>query len=459
MFRDIGRVCAPTIAIALAGCAHFHNHPLTDQAVADRLRPPDWDSVRLRVDAFHHPLLPSVHLRPDRGLSPDEAAVLAVLLNPSLVAARDRRGIAAAQLMQAGLLPNPQLSANVDKVIGGAGPPDAYTAYGLGLGLDVQALIERAAKRAAARAHAQSVNLEIAWKEWQAAEAAKLATYQLLADREQLDVARDIDRQLAQSLAAIRQAVNGHYETVIKLATAESASQTAHATVLGLEQSVRTDELQLKKAIGLPPETPIKLRHGLALPSRLSLPLPDELTSSIETTRLDLLALKRGYASQEQTVRAAILGQFPALTVAVNGASDNSHVRTLGPSITIGLPIFDHNQAAIAAERATRRQLFDEYVYRVFTARAEIATQLENIRSLTTQIAAAKQSVGVMQRQEQTYRIAASEHNVDVFSYYSAQNDLSQARLKVLKLQMQLVGAEVALELATGRYLPEGKTR
>ncbi|PYL22649.1 MAG: hypothetical protein DMF37_11705 [Verrucomicrobia bacterium] len=40
-----------------------------------------------------------------RGIGPDEAAAIALYSNPALRAIRDRRGLAAAQLIQAGILP------------------------------------------------------------------------------------------------------------------------------------------------------------------------------------------------------------------------------------------------------------------------------------------------------------------------------------------------------------------
>ncbi|HEY5036410.1 MAG TPA: hypothetical protein VII74_04685 [Chthoniobacterales bacterium] len=46
-----------------------------------------------------------------------------MLLNPSLRAAHDRLGAAAAELFQAGILPNPRVSASVDFVTGGSPTP------------------------------------------------------------------------------------------------------------------------------------------------------------------------------------------------------------------------------------------------------------------------------------------------------------------------------------------------
>jgi outer membrane protein TolC len=210
----------------------------------------------------------------------------------------------------------------------------------------------------------------------------------------------------------------------------------------------------VNEAIGLPPEAPLRLRPGIVLPSQIDLPPTAELTADLESRRLDLLALKRGYESQEAKVRSAILGQFPKLSLGVNNAQDNSKVHSIGPTVAFDLPIFDRNQGAIASEQATRQRLFDEYVSRVFEARGQVARQLADIHALSAQIAAAEAAVTVLQRQVEAYRIAANAHNLDAFSFYSAQGNLNQRRLDVLKLRAQLVTSRVALELAAGRYLP-----
>jgi outer membrane protein TolC len=183
------------------------------------------------------------------------------------------------------------------------------------------------------------------------------------------------------------------------------------------------------------------------------MPPAAELHAGLESQRLDLLALKRGYESQEAKVRVAVLGQFPKLSLGINSAKDNSNVHSLGPTVAMDLPIFDRNQGAIASEQATRQRLFDEYVSRVFEAHGQIARQLADIHALGEQIAAADIAVTVLQRQVDTYRIAVNERNLDAFSFYSAASNLNQQRLDALKLRAQLVTSRVALELAAGRDL------
>ncbi len=410
----------------------------------------------MKASEIKHPLLAPVHFTPHRGLTPDQAAVLAVLINPSLRAARDRRAVATAELFVAGILPNPQVSGSVDFVTGGTITPDLQTGYGFGASWDLQALVQLGAKRAAARANVQSVDLDIAWTEWQTAEGAKLAIYRVVADEEQLARAREVDTRLKKNLDVVRQATRAHEQTEVDLASAETASQDAHATVLGLEKDLADQRLAMKKAIGLPSEATVKLGEGISLPSRVSTPSYTELTDNIEARRLDLLALKKGYQSQEEKLRAAILAQFPKISLGFNRASDTSNVHTIGPALTIDLPIFDRGQGSIALERATRQKLRDEYFNRIFEARSDVATALADIRELEKQIAAAEAAVPVLQHLVEVYRMAIGQGNVNAFDYYSAQNNLNQKTIQILKLKQQLIETRIALELAAGRYLPSG---
>src|SRR5438093_8332997 len=118
--------------VAIGGCTRVDPAPLDSRSVEKRLTPPPVGELKVAVANVHHPLLRPVELHPEEGLSPDEAAVIAVIINPSLRVQRDRREAAQAALLAAGILPNPQLSASYDWVTGG-NTVDTVNAYGLGL--------------------------------------------------------------------------------------------------------------------------------------------------------------------------------------------------------------------------------------------------------------------------------------------------------------------------------------
>jgi outer membrane protein TolC len=441
------------LCLSAGGCTQYRAMPLSQPAVERSLAAPAPNDLRVEARSIKHPLLKPVPFVDMQGLTPDQAAVLAVLANPSLRAARDERNIAAAQLLQAGILPNPQLSFGEDYPYGGA-LQGAVTASAVGLNWDVTQLISHDAKIRAAQAQSASIDLSVAWQEWQTAQAAKTAVYDLASVRSQLALAKEIDSHLAQNLSVIRQAVDQHERTLLDLSAAEAASVDAHAAVLNQQHDEEDQRLALNKALGLAPDAIVTIDPGIVLPDSVAVPSAAELLAGLEDRRLDLLALRLGYQNQEQTLRAAVLEQFPKINIGFNRQRDDTNVQSVGFAVTLDLPIFDRNQGTIAAETATRQKLFDEYVQRVFEARYDVFTALDDLNSISAQIAAAENVVPSLQRLSDFYREALNRGNVDVLSYYTAVNNLAQKQLDILKLKQELMDNVVALELATGEYMP-----
>lgn len=426
--------------------------PLSSSAVEQGLAAPDPNALRVSANSIKHPLLKPISFDDRQGLTPDQAAILAVLANPSLRSARDEHGIATAQLLQAGILPNPQVTFGEEYPYGGA-IDGAVTASNVGLSWDITQLISRDAKKRAARANLDSVDLSIAWQEWQIAQAAKSAVYDVVSLSAQLTLAQEIDQRQAQNLSLIRDAVEHHEKTMLDLTAAQDASLEAHATALSQERDLDRQLLNLNKTLGLPPETRVQLNPNIILPDHLDVPAADRILSGLQDRRLDLLALKLGYQNQEQTLRAAVLEQFPKVNIGFDRQRDNTNVQSVGFAVTVDLPIFDRNQGTIAVETATRQKLFDEYVERVFEARFDVYAALNDLNGLSKQIAAEEAAVPSQQFID-GYRDAMDQGNLDVLSYYGVISSRAQKQLEVLKLKQELMDNQVALELAAGEYLP-----
>src|SRR5437870_11039981 len=326
----------------------------------------------LRIPASHFQNKSAGQLSIDlgRGIGPDDAATIALYSNPALRSIRDRRGLATAQLIQAGILPNPVVSYERDYVTGG-NTAGTRTGYTLNAGWEFTALIPFLPKQTAARKNFRSVDLDVAWQEWQIAVNARTAVYRVLALDGQVARAREATDGLQQSTDAMRKAVDAHEKTVLELAAVESASQDSRATMLALDQEFNKQRLGLNKILGAEPEMKVVLRTGMILPTRLAPPAEHELFDNLESQRLDLLGLRQGLESQDATVRAAILAQFPKMSVAIVPATDTTNVHTTGFNVTVDVPIFDRNQGVIATERATRQKLLDEYRQRAFEARSD----------------------------------------------------------------------------------------
>jgi len=436
---------------AVHGCARYSSKELSPARV-ERALSNDDRALAVSAAELKHPTLGAMNIDLERGLSPEEAGVVAVVANPELRANRAERHVAAAQLFAAGLLPNPQLTGGMDFPYNSSSP-DNFTAYNLGLEWEITALITHDQKVRAAAATAKSVALDVAWKEWQVANEARLAAYDLAALREQLNSAREAEQELSKSLDVIRKAVEKHQKTVVDQAAVQTSAQDARAAALAAQKDLTHQRLTLNRAMGFAPEREIRMRD-VELSAHLTPPPLAELLKGLEDRRLDLVALRHGYESQDATLRAAILAQFPKISLGFNKARDTSNVHTFGFGVTIDIPLFDRNQGTIAIENATRDKLFDEYVNRVFVARSDLAMAAADIDSLNTQIAAASEAIVSLERVVKIYETAFNRGDLDAPSFYMTQSSLSQKRIDLIKLKQQLTQSWIAMEIAAGEYVP-----
>jgi len=164
---------------------------------------------RVPVSRFQNHSAEQLPLDLGRGVGPDEAAAIALYSNPALRAIRDRRRLAAAQLIQAGILPNPVVSYARDFVTGG-NTAGTVTGYNLTAAWEFTGLIPYLPRQTAARKSFQSVDLDVAWQEWQIAVNARAAVYRLMGLDAQVAQAREATEGLQQSSDAMRKAVDAH---------------------------------------------------------------------------------------------------------------------------------------------------------------------------------------------------------------------------------------------------------
>lgn len=437
----------------LAGCATYRPIPIDRSSVALALKAPSMKKVQVQAKMIRHPILKPIELDYRDGISPDEAAILAVLTNPRLRAVRDQKKVSMSQLIQAGILPNPQLSYSLDVPTGG-NTQGTINAFGLGLGWDITSLIARNAKMKAARYRMDSVDIDVAWQEWQVAQAAKLQVYRLLWIDQQLNLARAAVEGLRENLKIVKKSVRFGELTAVDLAAAEATLQQNRIFQLKLIQEQKRGQSTLNQALGLPAGSVVSLQQNISLPSWPALPSVSNITEGLEDRRLDLLAFKKGYESQEEGVRAAILSQFPKINIGFSHAGDTTNVVTTGFAVTIDMPFFDRKQGQIAIEQATRNQLFDEYMTRLFEARSEINRILVDMDSVKQQIRATEKFIVELKALVQIYYTALRVGNADILVYYNTKNELIIKQIEYVKLKQELTDLGISLEIAAGEYFP-----
>jgi outer membrane protein TolC len=443
----VNRRCgALALAIGLAGLGCASYRPASLPQRGDLARGAALDLPRLTVAAseLHHPLLPPRALDLSHGLTPDDAALLALLLNPELRAARDAHGEAEAQLLVAGLLPNPELNGEATHPSDGGGEALSNT-LAASLAVDLRAVGTRSAREAGARAELAQVDLGIAWQEWQVAQQARLLTVRLAGLRRRRAVARDEAAFAGETGRLLAAAVEAGDATLAQLGVQQAALEGVNRLSRELEQSEAESARALLDLLGRPPGLAVEVAPAPTdPPPAVATPAVPECLER----RLDLDALRRGYEAEEAQLRLAVLEQFPALTIGLTAQRDETRLKLLGGFVTLGLPLFDRGRAAVALADATRTRLGHEYEARVTAARAEVAGNLELLELLTRQLAAARAALPPLAALEERERAAAARGDLDRLSYQEVRSSLFEQRLEEAALAQALAEARVALDTA-----------
>jgi outer membrane protein, multidrug efflux system len=372
-----------------------------------------------------------------RPLGMNAVATLAVLNNPQLRAARAQMHIARAQAFAAGLLPDPQLTYSGDFVMDhGVGPNDPrypeFDAYGLGLSVDVQALLTHSSNKAAARAAFDQARLNLLWQEWQIVAQARTLYVQQSIAAERVAFLAEAEKVYAQAYARSRQALAAGNVT-LEQTSADLSLLLNVRTELGTARRNLIEARQaLRSLLGVAPEVKLPLMP-LGTPRMLDRAAVRGAAARLARTRPDLRALQAGYRAQEQSVRTAILSQFPNFTLGITRARDVSNVHTTGFGATLTLPIFNRGRGEIAIQRATRAELHAAYQSRLDEAQAQIWrlwNEIEQLqgesRELDQQLPHLKTTVASAERAYDQGDFPAASYLTLVDSYLTAQATQAQ---------------------------------
>ena len=438
--RSVGRpsklligVVATAVA-TLGGCAIYRPKPLPSQS---NLSPAP--TVIVAARDLGVPGLRAEPIDPAKGLTETNVATLAVLGNPMLRALRRREGVARAQAFAAGLLPDPTL-------VGGVSKSPFFTGYSAALTESVRALITRRASRAAARARAQRVHLDVAWQEWQVAARARqlyVEARMLRRLRAVLDTRRRVlDRLCRHDAAALAQ----HEVSAARVSRDLADWNAAEADWRALELRENVNRHALDGLLGLEPSVHLHLRRVARDPAIDASQYRSAL-ARLSRRRPDLLALRAGYRSQEQRLRAAILGQFPLLGVGVaKTRSAEEGIQSIGFNVSLTLPIFNRNRGPIAIARASRAYLYRRYQARLdesIVQADQVWTATRIMRRRLTALAARR---AAMAHVAAIAKRGLSNHTESLADYARLESAASGVEAQFIEWRGSLRQAEIVLE-------------
>ena len=434
------------VGILLAGCARYVPRPLP---AAPNLIPP----FRLTVgpDRFACPPIKAHPFNSENPLDIAGVAGFAVVNNPDLRATRQKAGVARAQLFDARLLPDPQISARVDYPLNqNSETPNPTIVYDGGMDFDLGYFVTRRAAIDEAAAKVGQVDLDIVWQEWQVAQQARIPFRQNRVLESELALLKRMrslyTKRYAVSSAALRQ---GNL-TLDVTGTDLTAKVDSDTLVNDMEQQLSQTRHKLNAILGVWPDAKLRLL-SYGPPHVLDEQDMNKLLIGMPQRRPDLMALRAGYQSQEAKVYKAVLGQFPALTVGPRYSRDNTGILTLGQSSDTYSALFQPERGKIAVQAATREQLRQEYQARLDKAYQDVASLLAKQRLLMVQLRQLQAYIPTLATMVRKARRAYANHNMDPVVYLNMENTLANKRLKAIGTIQLLWETEIALDTLLAR--------
>ncbi len=437
-----------TLLLALSACTSYQSRPLPEGPGLAMTVP------RLTIDkaALRLPGMQPQAFDPSDGLDELEVALLAVANNPQLKVERARVGIGQAQLFAVELLPDPELGLELEHPTDS--DPQLSNALGVSLSYPVAELVARSAKRDAATARIQQLDLELVWQEWQVAQQARMLYVRHIEQDGRLEILQEYQRRLEERYASTQRLVQTGDSTLSVAATDLAVQLSVNTDVNVLKRDINGTRDTLLGLLGL--DSQVTLRFAEHNPSENATEVDidevgmDAVLATLPDRRPDLLALKSGYESQDAQLRKAILEQFPGIGVGLNRGRDTDGLDTVGIGVSLRLPFFSGNRGTIEVEEATREHLWYAYQARLAEAHREIH-QLWNERLLLkSQLEQIRNKLPELEQMVIATRKAFDRGNLDNLTYLAIEKSLLEKRLESMQLDENLQELRIGLQTFVG---------
>ncbi|MBL8897492.1 MAG: TolC family protein, partial [Planctomycetes bacterium] len=301
----------------------------------------------------------------------DVARWIALHLNPDLAIARLEAGVAGASAEYAGLLEDPSLNGSVGRVLESTSTPWLLSAsIGITLplsgrlGLEEDLADERfvLARTEARLAEARVLDeIDRAWVRWSASRLQSALLRDLLLELQELE-------SIAQRLADV--GALSHIEA--RVFSMERLSRAAES--IRIEAEVATSALDLKRGLGLPPQSALSFEPSLVVSDLVA-----EAEARRERVREGraIVRAERVYLVAERDLELEVAEQWPDLTLYPGWQFEDGQPRgSIGFSLP--LPLWNANARAIAEARA--RRLVAEQVLRTALERSLQDLALSEVR-------------------------------------------------------------------------------
>lgn len=431
-------LCLTTVS-TLTGCAVYRCAPGRSQVDSELLA-----RVRhgLGPDSCGEVSIPSDVDLAD-GITPDEAVAVALWNNSAFNATIAQLGIARGDLIQAGMLRNPQFQL----FLPGGTKQLEWTLY-----LPIDALLLRERRLDMTQREVCRVAQQLVQNGLDLVRDVRIAHADFKLSHDRAMLAQE-SVQLRQNIADLTQKqLDAGDISELEATTATIALQQAEIDAAAMMQVVRQAEARLKQLMSIGTMT-IDLTPVAVEPSFAVLPEPDALISEAMTSRPDLRAASFAVAAAQHRAQLARKQwlRFDAVADANSGGAGPSN---FGPGFRFEIPIFDRNQGGVhsadwAVQQAIQNYnvIRDQIVADIQTALSQYSAADQNLTQLRT---------NVMTSMEEAVQLAGRAFADGGTSYFLVLQTTSlylDARVREIQLTADLQRAAANLDRSVGRNI------
>lgn len=313
-----------------------------------------------------------VHEQVDRllaqELTADEAVQVALLNSPELQTVLENLGIAQADLVQAGLLANPVISASIRF------PGRPQIPWGVSVEQDFIGLLFLPLRKSVAQASFEQARAQVIDAVLRRAAETRAAYYRLQGAQQLAEMRRTVVDAAEANLDASRRLREAGNTRELDFANDQGLLAQARVDLATAEAEAAEAREDLAVLMGAWGDHLATWRVGARLPDPPADVVPAEgLEAAAVRQRQDLAAARNGLvAAARQLGFANYAALLSGSTLGVDAVRDPDVKTTIGPSIRATLPIFDQGQAAVARVQAQFRQARAGYLALAIQVRGQI---------------------------------------------------------------------------------------
>lgn len=364
----------------------------------------------------------------------DDAVRLAIRRHPDIRVALAELQLRRADLVQAGLVPNPALSLSFGFPFDeDASPPAMHS-----LAMQLSALWKRPARVAAAQSDLRAFVLSLCESTVALAASVGQSMAAVHHGRVQLELATRAVDTLAARVELLAEREEAGESTRLEVNAARLGLADARRREIDARATAAAAERRLFERLGASEAGPDRHEFDFSsLPSvDLEPPTEAELLELVATQRLDVAAAYAAIEGADARARLASLERWPDIDLGVGYNRNFQRLEALGPVGRIDVPIFDTGRAALAKAEAIERRTLAE-ADRIL-AEAILETRLAHVALI---------SAGELRAQISADSLAPArdDHRMALESYEAGEG----TRDEVLRREARLIDVERRHDEAT----------